>query len=94
MELCVTDGGVGISADVMNKIFDPLFTTKPFGQGSGLGLTLVHDMLVSEFGGSIDVESRIGQGTSFVLRFPTSQKPSSDVGSKPRMRVGRSAARR
>ena len=42
----------------------------PFGQGTGLGLTIVHDIVVGEFGGTIDVESEIGSGSVFILRFP------------------------
>jgi len=47
-----------------------MFTTKPFGEGTGLGLTIVYDIVVAEFGGTIDVSSKEGQGTTFVVRFP------------------------
>ena len=69
-ELRVTDNGSGISPENLAKIFDPMFTTKPFGEGTGLGLTIVYDIVVAEFGGSIDVSSKDGQGTTFVVRFP------------------------
>ncbi len=69
-ELRVTDDGPGISPENLAKIFDPMFTTKPFGEGTGLGLTIVYDIVVAEFGGSIDVTSKEGQGTTFVVRFP------------------------
>ena len=65
-ELRVTDDGSGISPENLAKIFDPMFTTKPFGEGTGLGLTIVYDIVVAEFGGSIDVSSKDGQGTTFV----------------------------
>ncbi len=69
-ELRVTDDGSGITPENLAKIFDPMFTTKPFGEGTGLGLTIVYDIVVAEFGGSIDVSSKDGQGTTFVVRFP------------------------
>jgi PAS domain S-box-containing protein len=70
VELRITDSGSGISPKVLPKIFEPMFTTKPFGEGTGLGLTIVHEIVTGEFGGSIDVTSREGQGTTFILRFP------------------------
>jgi signal transduction histidine kinase len=68
--MTVSDTGCGISPDVVTKIFDPMFTTKPFGQGTGLGLTLVHNIVTGEFGGRIDVTSQPGQGATFTLYFP------------------------
>jgi signal transduction histidine kinase len=70
VELRVTDNGTGISSENLSKIFDPLFTTKPIGQGTGLGLTIVHDIVVGEFGGKVEVETALGEGSSFILRFP------------------------
>jgi PAS domain S-box-containing protein len=66
----VSDEGTGIPPEVVGKIFDPMFTTKPFGEGTGLGLTIVHDIVVGEFGGTIDVRTRLGEGTTFVVRVP------------------------
>jgi PAS domain S-box-containing protein len=71
IELQVKDKGMGIPPENLSKIFDPLFTTKPIGQGTGLGLTIVHDIVVGEFGGTIDVVSTPGQGTTFTLHFPS-----------------------
>jgi len=68
--LQVSDQGSGIPAETLTKIFDPMFTTKPFGQGTGLGLTIVHDIVTGDFGGRIEVTSQPGQGTTFILRFP------------------------
>jgi signal transduction histidine kinase len=65
----VTDRGTGIDPEVMGRIFDPLFTTKPFGEATGLGLTVVHDMVVRDLGGTVAVDSRVGEGTTFTLRF-------------------------
>jgi PAS domain S-box-containing protein len=70
VELRIADSGSGISPEVLPKIFEPMFTTKPFGEGTGLGLTIVHDIVTGEFGGTIDVTSRVGEGTTFILRFP------------------------
>jgi signal transduction histidine kinase len=70
-ELHVSDAGRGIAPENLSKIFDPLFTTKPFGLGSGLGLTIVHDIVTGELGGVVEVSSRPGEGTTFSLRFPS-----------------------
>jgi DNA-binding LacI/PurR family transcriptional regulator/signal transduction histidine kinase len=70
VELQVSDHGAGILPENVSKIFDPMFSTKPFGSSTGLGLTIVHDIVVGEFGGSIDVSSTVGNGTTFTIRFP------------------------
>ncbi len=67
--LRVTDDGPGIPEDRQREIFDPFFTTKPPGKGTGLGLNIVW-RLVSKVGGSVGVESVVGQGATFVVRFP------------------------
>lgn len=63
-----TDTGVGMTPEVMSHIFDPLYTTKDRGQGTGLGLVIV-SQIVSEHGGTIEVQSELGEGTSFRLTF-------------------------
>lgn len=73
----VADRGTGIPPEVVAKIFDPMFTTKPFGEGTGLGLTIVHDIVTGEFGGTIDVRTALGQGTTFVVRLPDRAQPRS-----------------
>ncbi len=70
IELQVSDRGCGIPPENLSKIFDPMFTTKPFGEGTGLGLAIVHDIVTGEFGGTIQVTSQVGQGTTFSVRFP------------------------
>ena len=67
--LRVTDQGMGIPPENVKKIFDPMFTSKPFGVGTGLGLTIVHDIVTGDFNGTIEVESEPGVGTTFVLHF-------------------------
>ncbi|MFP5222518.1 MAG: PAS domain S-box protein [Acidobacteriota bacterium] len=66
----VADDGCGIPPENLTRIYDPFFTTKEVGKGSGQGLAIVHDIVVNKHGGSIDVESDPGTGTVFTLRFP------------------------
>ncbi len=65
----IADTGVGISEENLNKIFEPFFTTKDRGQGTGLGLPMVYGA-VQRHGGQIDVHSKIGVGTEFVIKLP------------------------
>jgi len=69
IRLTVRDTGAGIAPEIAGKIFDPFFTTKPVGEGTGLGLTISH-RIIEEHGGSIDVESAPGKGTTFVITLP------------------------
>jgi signal transduction histidine kinase len=68
--LQVSDHGTGILPENLSKIFDPMFSTKPFGSSTGLGLTIIHDIIVGEFGGTIDVTSTPGHGATFTLCIP------------------------
>jgi hypothetical protein len=72
VHLVVSDDGPGIPPDVLPRIFDPFFTTKDVGEGSGLGLSIVHG-IIERHGGQIEVDSKPGQGTTFTISFP---KPS------------------
>jgi signal transduction histidine kinase len=66
----IRDTGCGIPDEVRSKIFDPFFTTKDVGRGSGQGLPLVRGVVQEGHGGSVSVDSVIGQGTTFTVRVP------------------------
>ena len=70
VEIRLADSGTGIPPEVCSKIFDPFFTTKEVGKGTGQGLALAHDVIVGKHGGTISVESEVGEGTTFVIRLP------------------------
>ena len=70
VEIRVRDNGTGIPDAVKDKIFQPFFTTKPTGEGTGLGLSLSYDIVTKGHNGSLLVESQVGQGTQFVLQLP------------------------
>ena len=57
VEICIRDNGTGIPPEVKEKMFNPFFTTKPAGEGTGLGLSMSHDIIVKQHGGTIDVEN-------------------------------------
>jgi two-component system NtrC family sensor kinase len=70
VEIVVTDNGNGIPQSVINKIFQPFFTTKPTGQGTGLGLSLSYD-IIKAHGGEIKVESKESEGSAFIIELPS-----------------------
>ncbi|KJC48275.1 hypothetical protein UB31_16070 [Bradyrhizobium sp. LTSP849] len=70
VEIRIRDNGTGIPPDVKEKMFNPFFTTKPAGEGTGLGLSLSHDIIVKQHGGTIDVDTRPGEFTEFTIRLP------------------------
>ena len=71
----VRDNGEGIPEAIRSRIFDPFFTTKPAGSGTGLGLSLSHDIIVAEHGGSLRVESTPGAGSEFIVSLPQTINP-------------------
>ncbi len=78
----VRDTGVGIPPEQLGRLFEPFFTTKPIGIGSGLGLSVCHNV-VSAHGGSIEVESTPGQGSSFRVRLPASTRQGAQLVEEP-----------
>ncbi len=69
-EVRISDTGTGIPEAIRKKIFDPFFTTKRAGKGTGQGLALAHAVIVDKHAGTIEVESEIGKGTTFIIRLP------------------------
>ncbi len=67
--ITVTDNGNGIPPKIIDKIFQPFFTTKPTGEGTGLGLSLSYD-IIKAHGGEIKVESNEGEGSEFIISLP------------------------
>ncbi len=66
----IQDNGVGISADVQQKMFDHLFTTKPVGKGTGLGLSIAYQIIVQKHKGTLEVNSVLGKGSEFIITIP------------------------
>ncbi len=75
IEIQIRDNGSGIPEDILDKIFNPFFTTKPTGEGTGLGLSLTYETIVGQHGGQLDVSSKSGDHTEFIIILPQT-KPS------------------
>jgi two-component system, NtrC family, sensor kinase len=81
VEIRIRDNGTGIPPEVKEKVFNPFFTTKPAGEGTGLGLSMTHDIIVKQHSGKIDVMTEPGQFTEFTIVLPrTSILPGRDRG--------------
>ena len=74
VEIRVRDNGTGITSEVRDKLFQPFFTTKPTGEGTGLGLSISYDIVTQQHGGTIEVESEVGQFTEFTVRLPRARR--------------------
>ena len=74
VEIRIRDNGTGIPPEVREKMFNPFFTTKPTGEGTGLGLSMTHDIIVKQHGGRIDVETRLGEFTEFIITLPRNNR--------------------
>ncbi len=87
--LHVGDTGTGIAPDVLERIFDPYFTTKESGKGTGMGLAVVHG-IVKDFGGIIEVKSEIGKGSDFKVCFPVAKGvgEADSTHQEPELRIG------
>jgi signal transduction histidine kinase len=70
VEIRIRDNGTGIPPEVKDKMFNPFFTTKPAGEGTGLGLSMSHDIVVKQHGGKIDVVTEAGAFTEFIITLP------------------------
>jgi signal transduction histidine kinase len=80
VEIIIRDNGTGIPDEVKAKMFNPFFTTKPAGEGTGLGLSLSHDIVVKQHGGTIEVASALDAVTEFTIRLPRAGGPSDKPG--------------
>jgi signal transduction histidine kinase len=69
-EIRIRDNGTGIPAEIKDKLFQPFFTKKPTGEGTGLGLSISYDIVTQQHGGTITVDSRVGEFTEFTVRLP------------------------
>ena len=74
VEISVHDNGIGMPEDVQKKIFQPFFTTKPPGQGTGLGLSLSYDIVTKGHAGELTVHSQEGEGAEFIVRIPLNRR--------------------
>ena len=70
VEITIRDNGRGIPPEVKDKMFNPFFTTKPPGEGTGLGLSLSYDIIVKQHAGSIEVDTQPGEFTEFRIILP------------------------
>ena len=70
VEIAIRDNGTGIPEEVKAKMFNPFFTTKPAGEGTGLGLSLSHDIVVKQHGGTLEVSTEPGTYTQFTIVLP------------------------
>ena len=69
VHIIVKDNGAGMSPRVAQKVFQPFFTTKPTGEGTGLGLSLSYDIVTKPHGGHLNVQSKEGEGSEFVVQL-------------------------
>ena len=70
VEVRVRDNGTGIEREIRDKLFQPFVTTKPTGDGTGLGLSIAYDIITQQHGGTIEVDSQLGEFTEFTIRLP------------------------
>src|SRR5262249_1313543 len=73
VEVRVRDNGTGIAPEIKDKLFQPFVRPKPSGEGTGLGLAIAYDIVAQQHGGTIEVNSRVGEFTEFTIRLPRAQ---------------------
>ncbi len=83
VEIRIRDNGIGISPEVKERMFNPFFTTKPVGEGTGLGLSLSHDIVVKQHAGSIEVDTQPGEFTEFTIVLPRAGATIAKSGERP-----------
>ncbi len=74
VEIAIADNGVGMPEQIQRRIFNPFFTTKPVGKGTGMGLSISYQIITEKHGGQLTCSSAIGKGTEFVIQIPIRQK--------------------
>ncbi|MBM9614962.1 hypothetical protein JWJ90_11775 [Desulfobulbus rhabdoformis] len=74
VQISIRDTGVGIPEDILSRVFDPFFTTKTVGKGTGQGLAIAHDVVSKKHGGTLKVESTLGEGATFIITLPIEAK--------------------
>jgi GAF domain-containing protein len=82
VEIRIRDNGTGIPLEVKERMFNPFFTTKPAGEGTGLGLSMSHDIVVKQHGGKIDVDTEPGGFTEFIITLPRTAAAQAQAGGK------------
>jgi signal transduction histidine kinase len=80
VEIRIRDNGTGIPQEVKERMFNPFFTTKPAGEGTGLGLSMSHDIIVKQHGGKIDVDTEPGVFTEFIITLPRTPAAQANTG--------------
>ncbi|WP_427157071.1 ATP-binding protein [Aliinostoc sp. HNIBRCY26] len=73
VRIAIADNGLGMSEEIQQKIFNPFFTTKPVGKGTGLGMAISYQIIIEKHGGKLDCFSQLAQGTEFVIYIPLSR---------------------
>jgi len=80
----ITDTGVGIAPEHLSHVFEPFFTTKKVGEGTGLGLSIVYDIITKNHNGDIEVSSKTGEGTTFIIELPRKIPENKDPAANPK----------
>ena len=81
IEVRVRDNGTGIAPEIRDKLFQPFVTTKPTGAGTGLGLSIAWDIITQQHGGTIEVDSELGEFAEFTIRLPRTHLAAAEAAS-------------
>jgi signal transduction histidine kinase len=79
VQIAIADNGVGIPKDVQQRIFNPFFTTKPIGKGTGMGLSISYQIVTEKHGGKLECFSTLGEGSEFAIQIPLRQQVSAAI---------------